>query len=89
MAWFQRLVFSDKKLLIWRAMLFWKEELFSYLTRHRSTKSHKIFLFFWGRFEKITQSGPYIRPLAGKLLNITKTIIQGGARGPCAANGVF
>ena len=68
MAWFQRVVFSDEKLLIWRAMAFWKAELFSFQTSHRSTKSHKIFNLFWGRFGRSTQNGRIYAPLAGILL---------------------
>ena len=68
MAWFERVVFSDEKLLIWRAMAFWKAELFTFRTSHRSTKSHKIFPLSWGRFERSTQIGLDIQPLAGFLL---------------------
>ena len=70
MVWFERVVFSDKKLLIWRAMAFWKAELFCFRTSHRSTKSHKIFDLFWGRFGRSTQNGRDIPPLAGKLLRL-------------------
>ena len=68
MAWFERVVISDEKLLIWRAMVFWKMELFSFRTIHRSTKSGTNFPLSWGGFQWSTQRGPYIRPLAGKLL---------------------
>ena len=68
MASFQELVFPHETLLNWRTMLLWKEELFSFPTSHRSTKSHKIFPLFWGRFERSTQNGRDIPTLAGKLL---------------------
>ena len=69
MPWFQRAVVSDEKLLIWRAVVIMKAEVFSFTTSHHSTKSDKNFPLFWGRYQRGTQIGPYIRTLAGKLLS--------------------
>ena len=57
MAWFERVVFSDETLLIWRAVMFWKAELFSFRTSHRSAKSRQNFPLFSRRLRRNTQNG--------------------------------
>ena len=79
MPWFQRAVVSDEKLLIWRAVVIMKAEVFSFPTSHHSTKSDKNFPLFWGRFQRGTQNGRDIPPLAGKLLNsLSEQILVNG-----------
>ena len=48
--------------------------LFSFPTRHRSSKLHKIFSLFWGSFQRIVPNGRIYLPLARNLLTRLKVI---------------